>query len=59
MPLLPERLEDSMLSVRRSTPDDLAGLLDAIATSLVELGRWLPFARRMPTADDEAAFLAE
>lgn len=59
MGVLPLTLEEPPLVLRRSTPEHLSGVLDAIEASLPELGRWLPFALRMPTEAEEMQVLAD
>lgn len=52
-------LEEPPLVLMRSTPEHLTGVLNAIESSLPELGRWLPFAARMPTEAEEREVLAD
>ena len=56
---LPEALVGDSVRLRRWTTDHVDELLDAIRVSLAELRLWLPFARDVPTVNDETDVLRE
>lgn len=57
MASLPDRLAAGPIELRRWHTDCLDQLMPAIATSLPELQRWMPWAQTMPTDEDELAVL--
>ena len=57
MTTLPDELHAPPLVLRRSSVSHLDGVLSAIAVSLTELRRWMPWAATMPTAEEERAHL--
>src|SRR2546421_9227261 len=54
---LPDRLDAGPIELRRWHPDCLDELMDALAISLDDLRPWLPWAQRMPSAEEEFAIL--
>jgi RimJ/RimL family protein N-acetyltransferase len=57
MAALPDALPAGAVELRRWRVSHLDSVLSAVASSLPELQRWLPWARAMPTADEELAVL--
>jgi RimJ/RimL family protein N-acetyltransferase len=55
MALLPEVIPAGPVELRRWRVSHVDGALAAISVSLPELQQWLPWARAMPTADEELA----
>jgi len=54
---LPERLPAGAIELCRWRPEQLDDVLAAIAVSLTELHRWMPWAQRMPSAPEQLAVL--
>ncbi len=59
MAALPEVLPAGAVELRRWRVSHLDWVLSAVSSSLPELQRWLPWARAMPTADEELVVLEE
>lgn len=56
---LPDTVPAGRLELRRWRRECAAELLDAIAASLPELQRWMPWAKRPPTLADQEAVLTD
>jgi len=57
MASLPDRLAAGPIELRRWNSSCLDELMRALTISLDDLKRWLPWAQRMPTAEEELAVL--
>src|SRR5262245_22265230 len=58
-PRLPERIETERLVIRAPEVDDAPVLVAAIRETFEELRRWMEWAQRVPTLDEERARLAD
>lgn len=57
--MLPERLTDGRVVVRRYRPDDVDRLAEAVTASLPELRRWMPWAQAEPIPRGERVDLVD
>ena len=58
-PGLPEWIETERLRIRAPREEDAPLMCDAIAETFETLRRWMPWAQRVPTLDEERARIAE
>ena len=57
--MLPDRLSDGVVAVRRNRPDDVDALAAAVEASLPELLRWMPWAGHEPLSRAERVALVD
>ncbi len=58
-PVLPERVSDGVVTVRRYRPDDVDALAAAVTASLPELREWMPWAAVEPISRPERIALVD